>query len=659
LSSWHSPFPLSHPVRCSCCPTRGFELGAVDWKSNGSGTATIKNGSSLAHSGAWYADLIAPSGTHPVLFAASSANVPVYFPVSPGNVVTFGGWAYRVSGNGSARYSIEVTDANKANPSWAATSPGNVTTASWTQMTGTYTVPAGKAFLRFFPEVFGTTVNSEIRFDDASLVLTTSSAGLTGFFTFGGNNLRLNQVVNETRLTPSNVNVNTFGKVFTFGPLDGWAFGQPLYAANVNINGALHNVVYVATMHDIVYAYDADNRQSAPLWQSNLLMSGATTVPMSDVGQGTLYPEIGILSTPVIDPSSQTIYVAAATKEPGPTYIWRLHALSLTTGLERSGSPVVISAAGFNARLELNRSALMLLNGMVYIAFGSYQDVGSYHGWLFAYNAQTLQKAAVLNTTPTGSAGALWNSGSGPAADAAGYIYIATANGSFNASSGGNDIGDSMVKLKLVNGNTLSRVDYFTPSDESSLERYDDDYGSGGILLLPDLPNTPHVALNGSKDQNVYVVNRDSMGHIDATNSQVIQALPVGSAVFSAPAYWNGKVYLNSTSKPLRAYTLSSGKLIGPASSTAHSMTYPGVTPIVSASGTTNGIVWVLERTNQANDVELHAYNANNLSTELYNSQLNASRDAIGPGTRFSVPLVYNGRVYVPRENLVTVFGLR
>jgi hypothetical protein len=643
----------------------GFELGNVDWKSNGSGTATIKSGSGLGHGGSWYADLVASSGSHPVLFAANSSNVPIYFPVSPGNVVTFGGWAYRVSGNGSARYSIEVTDSNKANATWIQTSPSNVSTASWTQMSGTYTVPAGKAFIRFYPELFGATVTSEVRFDDASLVLTTNST-LTGFFNYGGSNMRLSQVVNETKLTTTNVNVNTFGKLFPLA-LDGWAFGQPLYAAKVSMKSGVHNVVYVATMHDSVYAFDADLQQAAsPLWHRTFLNpnAGVNPVPMADVGEGTLYPEIGILSTPVIDPGSQTIYVVAATKEPGPTYVWRLHSLSMADGSERSGSPVVISATGFSARLHLNRSALMLLNGAVYVAFGSYQDIGAYHGWLFAYNAQTLQRIAVRNTTPTGSAGALWNSGSGPAADTAGNIFIATANGSFNAFSGGTNIGDSLVKLNLVNGNTLNIADYFTPFDQGKLDSDDNDFGSGGVLLLPDQPTTPtHVTVSGGKGGQIYVVNRDNMGHMHTSdNSQAVQVLPTGTTslppVFSSPAYWNGKVYLGPSGAPLRAYTVSSSKLTA-ASATAHWMGYPGVTPIVSANGTANGIVWVLERMGTSNNVELHAYNANNLASELYNSQQNATRDAIGMGTRFSVPLVYNGRVYVPRTNALTVFGPR
>jgi IPT/TIG domain/Bacterial Ig-like domain (group 2) len=739
----------------------GFESGITNWALTGGGTATVKTGSTLAHSGSNYMEVTSASGNHPQVFNANSSNQQVYSAVQPGDLITFGGWAARVSGDGSARWNLVSYDANKANPNFPHPFPNNVTSGKWADQFGTYIVPAGRAFVSIYTEIYANTVSADARFDDGfltrqtggftyssttptltsisvtpsspsigvgsavqftatghysdnstqdlttlatwsssnTLVATisntagsqgqatgvragsttitasyqglngnttltvTSSSTLTGFFTYQADNQRTGQVLNETTLTTSNVNATSFAKRFSFA-LDGWAFGQPLYAANVAVNGgSAKNVVYVATMHDSVYAFDADGLQTAFYWRRNFLSSGVTTVPMSDVGHANLYPEIGIVSTPVIDPVSQTIYVVAATKEPGPTYVWRLHALSLKDGTDKFGGSAVISATGFNAQVQMNRPALLLSNGVVYVAFGSYQDVGTYHGWLFAFSASTLQQLAVLNTSRTGSAGAIWMSGSGPAIDASGNLFFSVGNGSYNTTNG--NYGDSMLKVSLVNNSALAVGDYFTPYTQASMNTNDTDYGSGGVLVVPDQSTSiPHIALNGAKDGNVYVVNRDNMGHNHASdNNQAVQVLPIAGSctedcLFSSPAYWNGNVFMNASGLPLRAYKLSNSQLTGPASSSAHSMGYPGVTPIVSANGTSNGIVWVLERMDTSNNLELHAYNANNLSTELYNSQTNATRDAIGAGTRFSVPLVFNGRVYVPTQKALVVFGL-
>jgi len=747
----------------------GFESGIMNWALTGGGTAAVKTGSTLAHSGNNYLEVTSASGNHPQVFNANTSNQQVYFAVQPGDLITFGGWAARVTGDGSARWNLVSYDANKANPNFPHPFPSDVTSSKWADQFGTYIVPAGRAFVSIYTEIYANTVSADVRFDDGFLtrqtggftyssttptltsisvtpsnpnlgvgstlqftatghysdnstqdlttvatwsssntavatvsntsgsqglakgvaagtatitassgsvsgntLLTVGSNSITGFLTYGFNNQRLNQVTNETTLTPSNVNVNTFAKLSnsTTGKfnytLDGWAFGQPLYAANVAVNGgSVKNVVYVATMHDSVYAFDADGLQTAPYWRRSLLPSGSTPVPMSDVGNGNLYPEIGIVSTPVIDPVSQTIYVVAATKEPGPTYVWRLHALSLADGGDKfSGSGgAVISATGFNAHVQMNRPALLLSNGVIYIAFGSYQDVGTYHGWLFAFSASTLQRLAVLNTSATGSAGAIWMSGSGPAVDAAGNLFFSVGNGSYNTTNG--NYGDSMLKVSLLNNSVLGVGDYFTPDTQASMDSNDTDYGSGGVLVVPDQPTSiPHIALNGAKDGKLYVVNRDNMGHIHTSdNNQAVQVLTIAGSctedcLFSSPAYWNGYVFMNASGLPLRAYKLSNSQLTGPSSSTGHSMGYPGVTPIVSANNTSNGIVWVLERMDTTNSLELHAYSATNLSTEFYNSQMNATRDAIGAGTRFSVPLVFKGRVYVPTQKALVVFGL-
>jgi hypothetical protein len=749
----------------------GFESGITNWVLTGGGTAAVKAGATLAHSGNNYLEVTSASGNHPQVFNANASNQQSYFAVQAGDLITFGGWAARVSGDGSARWNLASYDVNKANPNFPHPFPTNATSNKWADQFGSYIVPAGRSFVSFYTEIYANTVSADARFDDGfltrqtggftyssttptlssitvtpanasiaagstvqftatgyysdnstqdlttlatwsssntavatisntagsqglasgvaagaatitatsgtvsgntGLTVTSGTTPITGFLTFGFNNQRLGQVVNETTLTPANVNVNTFAKLSNSATgkfnytLDGWAFGQPLYAASVAVNGGpVKNVVYVATMHDSVYAFDADGLQTAPYWHRNFLnvSAGITSIPMADVGNGNLYPEIGIVSTPVIDANSQTIYVVAATKEPGPTYFWRLHALSLTTGAEKFGGPVAISATGFSPKVQMNRPALLLLNGAVYVSFGSYQDVGTYHGWVFAYNAQTLQKLGALNTTATGSFGAIWMSGSGPAADASGNLFFSVGNGSFSPANG--NFGDSMLKVALVNQSSLAVSDYFTSYTQATMNSTDTDYGSGGVLVVPDQPTSiPHIALNGAKDGSVYVVNRDNMGHMHASdNTQAVQVLPIAGSctedcLFSSPAYWNGYVFMNASGLPLRAYKLSNSLLTGPASSSAHSMGYPGVTPVVSANNTSNSIVWVLERIDTTNSVALRAYNATNLSTELYNSQTNATRDAIGPGTRFSVPLVYKGRVYVPTQKALVVFGL-
>jgi hypothetical protein len=364
--------------------------------------------------------------------------------------------------------------------------------------------------------------------------------------TYHNDNARTGQNLNETILTPGNVNVTTFGKLFSY-PVDGYVYAQPLYVSSVQIPGSgIHNVVFVATEHDSVYAFDADNSAAGLLWHVSFInpANGVATVPAQDVLTGDLVPEIGITSTPVIDGNTGTIYVVAKTKEVRQTtvhYVQRLHALDITTGAEKFGGPAVIAdtilaadgsfqyvsgpsvvgsgdgsldgqTVNFNALRQLNRPGLLLLNGIVYSAWGSHGDNDPYHGWLIGHDAQTLALVSVFNTTPNGGRGALWMSGGAPAADVNGNVYIATGNGTFALTgSGSPGYGDSVLMLTPSGG--LNVTDFFTPWNQATLDVTDADLGSGGVLLLPDQPGPyPHLMVTAGKPGAIYLIDRDDMG---------------------------------------------------------------------------------------------------------------------------------------------------
>jgi len=507
---------------------------------------------------------------------------------------------------------------------------------------------------------------------------TPTTVGIT--LTQRNDNARTGQNLQETMLTTTNVTSAGFGKLFSY-PVDGAIYGQPLYVQNLQIpSQGFHNVVYVATEHDSVYAFDADQKAPGTLWTVNFTNSAnaVTTVPCADEPASTctfLGTEIGITSTPVIDLSTKTLYVCAFTKESG-TYIHRLHALDLTTGAEKFGGPVVIQATvpgngdghsggnvAFSAFTHLQRSALLLLNGVVYLTFASYDDTPPYHGWVLGYDSQTLASVSVLNLTPNGSDGGIWQSGAGPAADASGNVYLITGNGTFDANVGGSDFGDSFVKLQPT-ASSLSVADYFTPSDQYNLQSFDLDLGSGGPLLLPDQTSShPHLMLSGGKQGTLYLVDRDNMGHFNATDdSQIVQSLVSATGpIFSAPAYWDNKVYIGGLKDTIKLFSLTNG-LLSTAFVTQSATTFgfPGALLAVSANGSQNGILWALE--NAAYRVQLpavlHAYDANDVSHELYNSTQAGPRDTLGVGVGFAVPTVANGKVYVGTQGELDVFGL-
>lgn len=491
--------------------------------------------------------------------------------------------------------------------------------------------------------------------------------------------LRTGQDVNETKLNPNNVNVSSFGKLFSY-PVDGYLYAQPLYLPNVSIpGGGVHNLVLVATEHDSVYAFDADSNAGGngnPLWQTTFIdpSQGITTVSSQDVNCDAIVPEIGITSTPVIDVSTNTIYVLAETKENG-AFFHRLHALDLTTGAEQTGSPVTITAQvpgsgvgssggviTFDPLMQLNRPGLLLSDGTVYIAWGSNCDNPPFHGWVMGYDRSTLTQTSVWATTANGELGGIWMSGAGIGADASGNLFVPTGNGTFDTSGTPVDFGDSIVKI-ASGGSSFAPSDYFTPYDEGSLEAGDIDLGSGGALLLPDQPGAHvHEVIQVGKEGTLYLVDRDNMGHFNANNnSQIVQSITGElQAVLSSPAYWNGNVYIGGIQDALKAYSLTDGLLsLTPTSETGVTFTYLGPSPSVSANGSTNGIVWALftdSNLNDGNEV-LYAFDATNLGVELYDSNQNSMRDLVGGAVKFATPTIANGKVYAGAAQQLSVFG--
>jgi hypothetical protein len=495
--------------------------------------------------------------------------------------------------------------------------------------------------------------------------------------TYHNDPARTGQNLAETILTPADVNVSDFGKLFT-DAVDGAVYAQPLYKSGVAVPGqGTLNLVFVATEHDSVYAFNADSA-GAPVWQDSFLnpAAGVTSVAGSDLNATTIGPEFGITGTPVIDPAGNTMYVVAFTKEVSGSsvaYVQRLHALDLATGAEKLGGPVIIQASvpgngqgsnggvvSFDAFHENQRPALLLDNNLVYIAWASFNDQTPYHGWVIGYNAQTLQRAAVFNTTPDGGLGGIWQSGAGPAVDAAGYLYVITGNGTFDAGSAATpnqDVGDSFVKLSTTGGG-LSLVDYFAPLNQAALEAGDEDLGSGGPLVLPDQPGpNPHLLIGAGKDGKIFLLNRDGLGGFNPSADAVVQELPQAiTASFDSPAYFDGQVYYAGVADSLKAFALANGLLSSsPTSQSDAVFGYPGATPSVSANGAAEGIVWVVQGSGPA---VLRAYRAGNLATELYDSNQAGGRDQPGAAVKFSVPTVVNSKVYVGTQSGLAVFGL-
>ncbi len=442
----------------------------------------------------------------------------------------------------------------------------------------------------------------------AAIAAPLSAYAQTSILTQHYDNARTGQNTDETILTPTNVNSTTFGKLFVLG-VDGQVYAQPLYVPGVTIPGkGTHNVLYIATEHDDVYAFDAD-AGGAPLWYVTFLVNGATTLSTADVGNiQDINPEIGITGTPAIDSTTKTLYVVAKTKESG-ALIYRLHALDITSGAEKFGGPVVLSGSApgtapdgngtsvpFDTQWENQRPGLLLQGGYLFIGFASHGDTGPWHGWILAYNAITLAQTGIWNTSPNGGGNGIWGSGAGLAADSAGNAYIATGNGDDTvatpapAPSKSIDFGDSVVRVSLANGNPTP-TDYFTPYNQASMDAGDLDLGSGGVLIPPDQSGPyPHILIEAGKTGKIYVLNRDQLTsdgshYCDGCSSdpEIVQSVVGIGGLWSMPAYWNGNIYTWGNGDHLKAFTLSGGRLsTSPTSQSAESNGFPGATPVVS-----------------------------------------------------------------------------
>jgi len=574
------------------------------------------------------------------------------------------------------QFTATVSNASNTAVTWQVNGLNGGAAATGTvSATGLYTAPSSLTTSPTAFTVRAVSVQNPAVSATAQANVVTRSASTVDVTTYKYDLARTGLNPQETTLTTANVKSTTFGLLRSM-PGDGSIFAQPLFLSNLTIAGTPHNVVFFATEHNSLYAYDSDT--GAKLWQVTLNGSGETT--SDNRSCGLVSPEIGVTATPVINRNAGphgAIYVVAASRDSSGGYHHRIHAIDVTTGGELFSGPREITAtyptaAGgtttFDPGEYLERAGLLLLNGEVYTTWSSHCDNLPYGGWIIAYNSTTLAQSRVFSVGPnSGNRGpAIWQSGGAPAADANGFIYLITGNGIFettldaNGFPSGQDYGNSFVKLSPV-GNTLAVADYFSMWNEVSESNADLDFGSGSALLLPDLPDASGVsrqlAFGAGKDGIIYVVRRDSMGKFNSSTNNIWQQIDQGAAVRSTPAWFNGRIYLSALSVGIQAYTLSSAKLsASPTSTTTNVFGYPGAVPVVSSNGTTNGIVWAFTT---ANPSTLYAYDATNLATQLYNStQAAGGRDNFGIGNKFNAAVVVGGRVFVPTTTGVAEFGL-
>ena len=502
--------------------------------------------------------------------------------------------------------------------------------------------------------------------------------GQTNVVTWHNDNARTGQNLNEGILTPAKVNSSKFGALFQV-PVDGKVDAEPLYLSAFPITGkGTHNVVFAATEHDSVYAFDADTGKI--LWQVSLLKAGETPSDPRNCDQVT--PEIGVTATPVVDREKGFLYVAAMSKDAAGHYYQRLHALYLSSGGERAESPLTVQATApgkgdnstngtvvFDPAQYKERPGLLLVGDNLYTSWGSHCDIRPYTGWMLGYSTVTGAQTGVFNFVPNGSDAAPWNAGAGPAADADGNIFISLGNGTFDTTLTAQgfpslgDYGNAVVKLSMLNGK-LQATDYWTMYNSNPESGVDADLGSGGLMLLPGQKDSKgtvrQLAVAAGKDSNLYVMDQMNLGKFDpSSNATLYQQLSgaLSNGEFSSPAYFNGHVYYGSVGSVVRSFDVNNALLSSsPSSTSPEAYTYPGTTPSVSAYGSQNGIVWTVQNSNPA---VLYAYDASNLAKELYNSnQAPSSRDHFGNGNKFITPTIANGKVYVGTQNSVAVFGM-
>ena len=511
-----------------------------------------------------------------------------------------------------------------------------------------------------------------------TLLLAAATAAFSqNVLTYHNNNSRTGLNSSETTLTTANVNTTTFGKLFVL-TVDGLVDAEPLYLSQVPVQGVTHNVLIVATENDSVYAYDADT--GSQLWHISALLAGE--VPSDDRGCSQVTPEIGITSTPVISRpagSNGVIYTVAMSKDSSGDYHQRLHALDAATGNELYGGPVEITGTypgtgddssggyvNFDPAQYKERSGLLLAGGQVYLTWASHCDIRPYTGWVMGYNATTLAQKKIINVTPNGNEGAIWGAGGGLTADGEGNIFFLDANGVFDTtlnSSGFPNSGDyGNAFIRLTTTGKLAVADYFEMDNGVEESDSDTDLGSGAAILLPNMKdasgNTWQLAAGAGKDSNLYIVNRNSMGHYSSSSNNIYQelagALPGGE--WAMPAFSGNKLYYGPVGQPLMAFEFKDAVLGStPVAKTSISFGYPGTTPSISSNKGANAIVWATENTNPA---VLHAYNASTL-VELYNTnQAAGGRDQFGAGDKFITPMIIHGKVYVGTTTGVGLFGL-
>jgi len=570
----------------------------------------------------------------------------------------------------------------------ATNDPQGVT---WTASAGSFSARSAGAATYVAPNAAGTITVTATSVTDGSksAAATIGVTDLPGVLTYHNDLSRDGVNAQEYALTPANVATATFGKLFSC-TIDAPAYAQPLWVANLNISGGKHNVVFVATSHNTVYAFDADASPCVKYWSVSLMNAGETFLNYGDVGNADIYPDIGIVGTPVIDAATNTLYVVSKSEtnltgcNTAASCFQRLHALSLIDGSEKSRSPVDITSAisvpgtgagssggnvTFNTLRQNQRPGLVLLNGVVYVAWASHGDQPPYHGWVIGYDKSMLTRVATFNANPNGSDAGIWMSGGAPAADSAGNLYFLTGNGTFDADTGGSDYGDSTLKLSTSGG--LSVVDYFTPMDQANLSANDRDHGAGGAAILLDPSSGPvaHLLIGGGKAGILYLLNRDNgmMGGYSQTTNNVVQSLVVGtSEILATAALWNNSLYIAASSSPLMQFpfnTLTGLFDIAPKAS-LNSFNGKGATPSVSASSaTSNGIVWALDNGSYGFDccangpAVLHAYDATNVGTELWRST-QGTGNAAGDAVKFTVPTIANGKIYVGTRGELSVYGL-
>ena len=522
-----------------------------------------------------------------------------------------------------------------------------------------------------------------------TLTLTRCSSASEGVSvtTYHYDNMRSGVQAKETILTPSNVLSGSFGKLFTL-TVDGQVYAQPLIVAKLQMSdGISHDVLFIATEHDTVYAFDADNASTQPFWSTSLLAAGETTVPAGDTGSQDVSPEIGISGTPVIDPQQGVLYVVAKSKaivNGQATYSQRLHALGLLDGKEMLNGPTLINAslagnavgavngiATFDQLRSHQRSALALINGTVWVAFASHGDQGIYHGWLLGYNSTDIsQQTQLFDNTPNGWLGGIWMAANGPSTDSSGDIYLTAGNGDYDATK--SNYGASSVRLRpgitTPNG-TVKVIDSFTPSDKDYENSYDWDMGVMGSVILPDQTGPiPHLLITADKLGETYVINRDNFGGYDPMANHVVQTFLAGpNNLHQNGVFFNNTLYFSSDNAPMYAYTFNPTTeqfMTTPSSATAQVYMCTGCyvggsAPTISANGTSNGILWTIDATsfNVPGPGILHAYDPTDLTHELYNST-QSTGDQAPNAIKFTTPVVANGRVYVGANGAVAVYGL-